>query len=232
MPPSTRHVLLEIDHPDVERLRRATCTDERVQIGRSSSMDVTISNDVVSGHHLTLSWSNNSLLLRDESSTNGTVVNGHRLTPGVGHELAAGDDITIDTVHIRIADLTAPVAGYDDPEPTLRAQEQGEASILDSFRAAVDASIPLPTAAQPTPAASEPDSPNQVDDTPRATTDDPPSPDTSPNKIVLKTDRTTTRPMDRQSSLPVEPVLITILAALAIGALTLCTYVLWLTLTA
>jgi len=232
MSPSTHHVLLEIDHPDASTSRRATCTEERVHIGRSSSMDITIASDVVSGHHLTLSWSNDSLLVRDESTTNGTVVNGHRLTPGVGHQLAAGDDITIDTVQIRIADLAAPVSDYDDPEPTLRGQQDGDESILDSFRAAVDASIPLPTAAQPSPAATEPDSPNPVDDTPPETTDNTQPTDASPNKAVLKTDRTTTRPMDRQSPLPIEPLLITLLAAIALGALTLCTYVLWLTLTA
>jgi predicted component of type VI protein secretion system len=112
-------ILLEIDHAGLESPRRVVCHERRISVGRSSSMDVTIDHDVVSSHHLTITCSRVAWSLRDESTTNGTVVNGHRLTAGTAEPLESGADITIEQVCIRVANLVAPRPAVQDPGPTM-----------------------------------------------------------------------------------------------------------------
>ncbi|MFP3855380.1 MAG: FHA domain-containing protein, partial [Anaerolineales bacterium] len=58
-------------------------------------------NTSVSGHHCTLQLYYGSFYLTDKHSTNGTRVNGQRLTPEEAHELKEGDEIVLGDPSLR-----------------------------------------------------------------------------------------------------------------------------------
>jgi len=67
----------------------------RYQIGRAPGNDIVINNMVVSGHHLTLDVQPDSLMLTDQNSTNGTMINGQRIQPGAPQAVHPGDILRI-----------------------------------------------------------------------------------------------------------------------------------------
>ncbi len=75
-------VRLTIRPPRTTESQVVEFDEERVTIGRSSRCDVRIPLRVVSGHHLTLLHSDDGLLIRDEQSTNGTLLDGEPLPAG------------------------------------------------------------------------------------------------------------------------------------------------------
>ncbi len=76
----------------------------RLLVGRSEHNDVTIDSRIVSRHHLLLVRSGHSTFLMDLNSTNGTFVNGHRVSNCV---LTDGDVITVGKHELRFADPAA-----------------------------------------------------------------------------------------------------------------------------
>jgi pSer/pThr/pTyr-binding forkhead associated (FHA) protein len=62
------------------------------RIGRDVDNDIVINDAEVSRHHATISLQLESYVLEDNGSTNGTSVNGHRIT--TPHPLRSGDIIT------------------------------------------------------------------------------------------------------------------------------------------
>jgi len=57
-----------------------TVSKDQITIGRSSSNDIAIGDQEISRHHATISWENGQFVIRDMGSSNGTTVNGTRLT--------------------------------------------------------------------------------------------------------------------------------------------------------
>lgn len=71
-----------------------------VVIGRSPGADIVIGDDFVSGRHARVTPSGNEALLEDLGSTNGTLLNGQRISGA--HALRPGDRIDIGAVKIKV----------------------------------------------------------------------------------------------------------------------------------
>lgn len=82
---------------------------DRVVLGRGAGADVRLPHRTVSEQHATLSRTRGSYALVDESSTNGTRVNGARLAPGRAKALRSGD--VVEMGGFRIAFEERPGAG-------------------------------------------------------------------------------------------------------------------------
>jgi pSer/pThr/pTyr-binding forkhead associated (FHA) protein len=95
-------VRLTIRPPRTNKPRIVEFDDERVTIGRSSRCDIRLPFGVVSGHHLTIIQSANSLQVRDEQSTNGTLLDGEPLTAGAERRLAWGATLQIVDLSIEV----------------------------------------------------------------------------------------------------------------------------------
>ncbi len=75
---------------------RFPLTEERVQIGRSSTLnDYAIADDSVSRRHVDLRHEDNQWWVEDLNTTNGTILNGHALIPYQAEKLAANDVLQI-----------------------------------------------------------------------------------------------------------------------------------------
>lgn len=68
---------------------------KRITLGRSSSADVKILNSLVSGKHLTLELKDNVVYVTDLKSTNGTYIDGQKLTPYTEQPLYANQKLII-----------------------------------------------------------------------------------------------------------------------------------------
>ncbi len=71
-----------------------------VVIGRSPGADIVIGDDFVSGKHARISPSGDGAVLEDLGSTNGTILNGARLS--APSQLRAGDAIDIGSVRLKV----------------------------------------------------------------------------------------------------------------------------------
>ena len=71
-----------------------------VVIGRSPGADIVIGDDFVSGKHARVSPAGDGAVLEDLGSTNGTVLNGQRLS--VPTQLRPGDAIDIGSVRLKV----------------------------------------------------------------------------------------------------------------------------------
>lgn len=75
-------------------------------IGRADTCDLCISDPTVSGHHCTLvKQEDDTYLLNDEGSTNGTKVNNEQIVPGEGVILKNGDILQVGGVEILYDDI-------------------------------------------------------------------------------------------------------------------------------
>jgi len=66
----------------------------RINIGRSQRNDIVIQQPAISGFHATIEFRNMAFYLEDQRSTNGTQLNGSRVTPNEPVRLKSGDRIT------------------------------------------------------------------------------------------------------------------------------------------
>lgn len=71
-----------------------------VVIGRSPGADIVIGQDFVSGRHARVSPSGDGAVIEDLGSTNGTLLNGARLT--TAKALQSGDAIDIGAVRLKV----------------------------------------------------------------------------------------------------------------------------------
>lgn len=71
-----------------------------VVIGRSPGADIVIGDDFVSGRHARVLPDGEGLILEDLESTNGTVLNGQRITRP--QPLRPGDDIVVGDVRLSV----------------------------------------------------------------------------------------------------------------------------------
>ncbi len=79
--------------------RSVNIGERPVVIGRSPEVEFVINDSNVSRRHAELWRTNEGVAIRDLQSTNGTYVNGHRVS---AVSLSPRDDITIGTLHLRI----------------------------------------------------------------------------------------------------------------------------------
>lgn len=75
--------------------------DAAVRIGRASDLELVIADDFVSTHHARIAPAPGGPVLEDLDSTNGTLLNGRRVTSPA--PLAAGDEIEIGTVRMKVS---------------------------------------------------------------------------------------------------------------------------------
>ena len=67
----------------------------KMTIGRSPECSIVIDNKLASRQHATIQKIRDAYFLKDEKSTNGTFLNGHRIPPDKYVKLNPGDKITI-----------------------------------------------------------------------------------------------------------------------------------------
>jgi hypothetical protein len=81
--------------------RRRFPIERELTIGRSPSNSIVLSHRFVSSHHATVRLQGNEVLLVDEGSTNGTFLNGSRIT--AASRLKPGDAFVVGDTTFRLA---------------------------------------------------------------------------------------------------------------------------------
>jgi hypothetical protein len=118
--------------------------DAQVVIGRSSDLDVVLMEDMVSRRHAFLNVKGDKIHLRDNGSTNGTFVNGEKVSQAVVNK---GDRILIGTSIMKVVDASADGAGVQtaDQQP-VRQQDMSRTTMHSASRSlsGTIAEVPLP----------------------------------------------------------------------------------------
>ena len=107
--------------------------------GRHSGNEIVLADGMVSKRHAALLFENDRFLVRDEGSTNGTFLNGVRLSPGQARPLDAGDQILLGETTLIYRPTDEPSA--DGP----RVKAVTPASAANSFRASGESPLMLVT---------------------------------------------------------------------------------------
>jgi len=94
---------LEILHGPRGLLGKKVPVAGPLTIGRSPGSDIVIVDDFISSRHVRIIPAGEGVLVEDLGSTNGTIVNGHRITAPV--RLDVGDEIDLGTVKMKVAHL-------------------------------------------------------------------------------------------------------------------------------
>lgn len=85
-------------------------TDRALRIGRKPSNDVVLNDEKTSGVHAEVVLEGDRHVLRDLGSTNGTFLDGKRVTEIV---LSPGDEVAIGRIRVKFRDAAEPAAGAD-----------------------------------------------------------------------------------------------------------------------
>ncbi len=101
--------------------------DKPVTFGRGRENDVVIGNPAASRVHAELRPEAGGYVLHDRGSSNGTFVNGSRVT---AHRLRPGDEIMIGGVRFRFETPSGPTLLVDGDKPGRRAAEPAQAGVL------------------------------------------------------------------------------------------------------
>ena len=99
--------ILEIRRGD--DVRQVPLTQQATTIGRSSDNQVVLDDELVSRHHAVVEWTEGTLYISDLGSSNGTLVNGAKIGPGLPLVLTDGDVISTGGFTLTVR-LTAPAA--------------------------------------------------------------------------------------------------------------------------
>lgn len=83
-----------------------------VSIGRSTDNDVVLNNERVSRHHARLDYREESVIITDLGSLNGTLVNRQMIEPNVPHPLKPGDAVSIGRFTLTLSMI--PLSGHID----------------------------------------------------------------------------------------------------------------------
>ncbi|MBP5202388.1 FHA domain-containing protein [bacterium] len=81
---------------------------QRLSIGRDISSDVAIVDSKVSRSHASITARDGKLFIEDHNSTNGTYVNGEKLSPSTETELKIGSNFSVGDSTILVGDEAAP----------------------------------------------------------------------------------------------------------------------------
>lgn len=109
--------------PDIVRERYTVVDGATLRIGRARQNDIVVCDRDISRFHATFNASSNGIVLSDLSSTNGTFVNGRRITTPV--DLMPGDTITIGNARITV-NLAQSVSQEEEDTRTKLAELQNE----------------------------------------------------------------------------------------------------------
>jgi pSer/pThr/pTyr-binding forkhead associated (FHA) protein len=85
-------------------------------VGRRGENDLALADPYISGRHAQIIIEAGTISVEDVGSTNGTFVNGERLSSGEPRELTPGDTITFGRLTLKL-DITTPLEGAADEEP-------------------------------------------------------------------------------------------------------------------
>ena len=107
--------------------------------GKHSGNEIVLADGMVSKRHAALLYENDRFFVRDEGSTNGTFLNGVRLSPGQARPLEPGDQILL-------GETTLIYRPTDEPSADAqRAKAATPASAASAFRASVESPLMLVT---------------------------------------------------------------------------------------
>ena len=81
---------------------------QKLSIGRDISSDVAIVDSKVSRNHASITARDGKLFIEDHNSTNGTYVNGEKLSPAIATELKIGSNFSVGDSTILVGDGAAP----------------------------------------------------------------------------------------------------------------------------
>ncbi|MBK8171791.1 MAG: FHA domain-containing protein [Sandaracinaceae bacterium] len=104
---------------------------QRVVIGRGTGADVRLPRSTVSEHHATIRLDANGFVLVDESSTNGTFIDGVRLVPGRPKILRDTDTIRISSFFLSFQKTAMPLGEAPSVERTAALARRIVRELLD-----------------------------------------------------------------------------------------------------
>jgi predicted component of type VI protein secretion system len=87
---------------DPSDLARLTFDAPRIVLGRSASCDVRLPDASVSGRHASIRAGSGGYVIVDEGSTNGTKLNGQKLSAQAPRKLESGDVVTLGRVELTV----------------------------------------------------------------------------------------------------------------------------------
>jgi EAL domain-containing protein (putative c-di-GMP-specific phosphodiesterase class I) len=122
---------------DGERIRETVISKSRFRAGRRSTCDMRLTWPTVSGVHAEFITTANSLFLRDLGSTNGTLVNGRRITTDA---VLSEDDV----IQLGGAEFRVCCRGEDDAGGTVKWSARGLTSRLIGFEKLVNGTGLIP----------------------------------------------------------------------------------------
>ena len=97
---------------DGDDQHRTKITKDVTTVGRRPDNDICLSHNTVSGRHARLEVTDNGLFLTDLDSTNGTLLNGHKVTQPI--ELSDGDVVHFGRVMFLIEEQVKPKLSLSD----------------------------------------------------------------------------------------------------------------------
>jgi len=128
-----------------EALQEYPLDKPEIVIGRAPNSDILLSKDkLTSRRHATVYYENETYILRDEHSANGTFVNGQQLEEGASHYLKDGDQVGIGEHELVFRSFGSVVADVEDlptinvnieapqPDVTYRTRDDGSAIVPGS----------------------------------------------------------------------------------------------------
>jgi len=118
--------------------------DAQVVIGRSSDLDVVLMEDMVSRRHAFLTIQGETIHIRDNGSTNGTFVNGEKVSEAVVNK---GDRILIGTSIMKVVESSGESSGVQTAnQPMVRQQDMSRTTMHAASRSlsGTISEVPLP----------------------------------------------------------------------------------------
>ena len=117
-------------------------TDHGLTIGRASDNGLVVAHPSVSAHHAELHFDGEQFLLRDLSSSNGTFVNGERITAGT---LQDGDTVHVGPVALEFANgqLQLQVDLDKEPEETKKPKNKTKPVLVSALVIGVGVAVGL-----------------------------------------------------------------------------------------
>lgn len=83
---------------------------QEITIGRAFDNTIYLDDASVSRHHAVIKWKKGMMYLTDLGSTNGTCINGEKISSGYYYELNFSDEIRIGNVALKVADEAAVIS--------------------------------------------------------------------------------------------------------------------------
>ncbi|HSD10038.1 MAG TPA: ATPase, T2SS/T4P/T4SS family, partial [Candidatus Binatia bacterium] len=109
-------MIVQVSESESASPRRLEIDKQEIVLGKQADCDVVLASAGVSRHHARVFEKDGGLALEDLKSTNGTVVNGERVSGE--HSLGGGDVIRIGDFAVRVERAAAKVSPQAKEEPT------------------------------------------------------------------------------------------------------------------